>query len=82
MATKTTTPAKTAAEKDPAKDPANAERVCPACGKLHGSSFVPAGEIGTLAGVNVEALEAAELYRVFRCGGAFHVRPHKEEGAA
>lgn len=56
----------------------DSERVCPNCGNLHGSSFVPEGEVGQLEGVKLSALPKAKTYRVFRCDDAFHVVPHAE----
>lgn len=56
-----------------------AERHCPVCGEPHASSFIPEAEVGQLEGVKVSALPLAKTYRVFYCGGAFHVVPHEEE---
>lgn len=54
------------------------ERYCLRCGKLHGSSLIPASEVGEFTSPG--AVEPAARYRVFYCGERFLVVPHVEEG--
>lgn len=56
----------------------DAERVCPNCDTLHGSSLVPESEMHHLydQGVKLSALPKADTYRVFYCGEAFYPVPH------
>ncbi len=54
------------------------ERHCPACGRLHSSSLVPEAEMVHLEPeIKLSALPKATVYRVFRCGDAFHPVPHE-----
>lgn len=55
------------------------ERHCPACGNLHGSSLVPAAEIAHYSAQPPETFSG--VFRVFVCGGRFHVIAHEEEEA-
>lgn len=69
-------------EKAEAPAKVKTERHCPSCGKLHGSSLIPAAEVGIYAvGERLALLqdEGTERYRVFYCDGRHLVVAHHEE---